>query len=92
MVWANAAQLDGFRQVHPGDNLDPSQPTKVLIGYDRRAYLAFRADDASAFERRSHAAMLIAIAGPTLNGERGDLGAYAPLVTWGLTGAQSMFG
>ena len=51
-VWANAARLDGFRQVHPGDNLDPSQPTTVLIGYDRRAlYLAFRADDASGMVR-----------------------------------------
>lgn len=36
--------------------------------------------------------LLIAITGPVLNGERGDLGAYAPLVTWGLTGAQSMLG
>jgi hypothetical protein len=47
-VWTGAARLDGFRQVQPGDNLDPSQQTRVLIGYDRRAlYLAFRADDTS---------------------------------------------
>src|SRR5262245_20215373 len=47
-VWAGAARLDGFRQVQPGDNTEPSQHTDVLIGYDRRAlYLAFRADDTS---------------------------------------------
>jgi len=47
-VWAGAARLDGFRQVQPGDNLEPSQRTEVLVGYDRRAlYLAFRADDTS---------------------------------------------
>jgi hypothetical protein len=41
-VWTKAARLDGFRQVQPGDNVEPSQPTTVLIGYDRRAlYLAF---------------------------------------------------
>jgi hypothetical protein len=47
-VWTKAQRLDGFRQVQPGDNLEPSQHTEVLIGYDRRAlYLAFRADDTS---------------------------------------------
>lgn len=47
-VWAHAARISGFRQVHPGDNLEPSQRTEVLIGYDRRAlYLAFRAEDTS---------------------------------------------
>jgi hypothetical protein len=47
-VWAGAARLDGFRQVQPGDNLEPSQRTEVLVGYDRHAlYLAFRADEAS---------------------------------------------
>lgn len=46
-VWTKAASLDGFRQIQPGDNIEPSQQTKVLIGYDRRAlYLAFRAHDA----------------------------------------------
>ena len=45
-IWSKAARLNGFRQVQPGDNLAPSQPTEVLIGYDRRAlYLAFRASD-----------------------------------------------
>ena len=47
-VWANAARISDFRQVQPGDNLEPSQSTEVLIGYDRRAlYFAFRAEDTS---------------------------------------------
>jgi hypothetical protein len=34
--------------VQPGDNIEPSRRTDVLIGYDRRAlYLAFRAHDTS---------------------------------------------
>jgi hypothetical protein len=56
-VWSQAARLGGFRQVQPGDNLDPSQSTEVLIGYDRRAlYLAFRAEDASGRVRATLAA------------------------------------
>jgi hypothetical protein len=51
-AWAGAARLEAFHQVQPGDNLAPSQPTTVLIGYDRRAlYLAFRADDTSGHVR-----------------------------------------
>ena len=47
-IWTRAARLTEFRQTQPGDNLEPSQRTEVLIGYDRRAlYLAFRADDTS---------------------------------------------
>lgn len=47
-AWAGAARIEGFHQVQPGDNLAPSQPTTVLIGYDRRAlYLAFHAADTS---------------------------------------------
>jgi hypothetical protein len=47
-VWNDALRLDRFVQVQPGDNLEPSQHTELLIGYDSRAiYLAFRADDAS---------------------------------------------
>jgi hypothetical protein len=47
-VWTAAVRLHGFRQVQPGDNVEPSQQTEVLIGYDRRAlYLAFRASDTS---------------------------------------------
>jgi hypothetical protein len=36
--------------------------------------------------------LLIAITGPLVNGERGDLGAYSPLITWGLTGLQVLLG
>jgi hypothetical protein len=47
-IWSTAARLDAFHQVQPGDNLEPSQQTEVLIGYDRKAiYLAFRAHDTS---------------------------------------------
>ena len=47
-AWTSAARLAGFRQVQPGDNLEPSQRTEVLLGYDRRAlYVAFRAHDTS---------------------------------------------
>src|SRR5688572_10365872 len=47
-IWATASRLDAFHQVQPGDNLEPSQQTEVLIGYDRKAiYLAFRAHDTS---------------------------------------------
>ena len=51
-VWSHATSLREFRQVHPGDNLEPSQHTEVLIGYDQRAlYLAFRAEDTSGHVR-----------------------------------------
>lgn len=47
-VWQHAARVTTFHQVQPGDNTSPSQPTELLIGYDKRAlYLAFRARDAS---------------------------------------------
>jgi hypothetical protein len=36
--------------------------------------------------------LLLAITAPYLSGTRGDLGAYAPLITWGLTGFQSLLG
>jgi hypothetical protein len=36
--------------------------------------------------------LLLAAAAPFLNGERGDLDAYTPLLTWGLTGLQSVVG
>jgi hypothetical protein len=55
-VWAGATRLSGFRQVQPGDNLDPSEQTEVLIGHDRRAlYLAFRAVDTSGKVRATRA-------------------------------------
>lgn len=47
-IWRHAVRVDGFRQVQPGDNVAPSEPTELLIGYDRRALcLAFRASDRS---------------------------------------------
>lgn len=36
--------------------------------------------------------LLLAAAAPLLAGQRGDLATYAPLVTWGLTGLQSLLG
>jgi hypothetical protein len=36
--------------------------------------------------------LLLAVTAPVLGGQRGDLGAYAPLITWGLTGLQSLLG
>ena len=45
-VWKNAAVLKDFYQIDPGDNIAPSKPTEVLIGYDPKfLYIAFRAFD-----------------------------------------------
>src|SRR5215831_18553415 len=45
-VWKHAAILKDFYQIHPGDNIKPSQPTEVLIGYDSEfLYVGFRAQD-----------------------------------------------
>ncbi len=45
-VWQNAVVLKDFYQIQPGDNLPPSKPTEVLIGYDPKfLYIAFRAFD-----------------------------------------------
>jgi Domain of unknown function (DUF5916)/Carbohydrate family 9 binding domain-like len=45
-VWVKAARLRDFYQVRPGDNISPSKPTEVLIGYDDKfLYLGFRATD-----------------------------------------------
>ena len=45
-VWKSAALLKDFYQIDPGDNIAPSKPTEVLIGYDSRfLYIAFRAFD-----------------------------------------------
>ena len=47
-VWKNAAILKDFYQTHPGDNINPSHPTEVLIGYDSKTlYIAFRVRDES---------------------------------------------
>ncbi|HEV2904581.1 MAG TPA: sugar-binding protein, partial [Pyrinomonadaceae bacterium] len=45
-VWKEAAVLKDFYQIDPGDNIAPSKPTEVLIGYDEKFfYVAFRAFD-----------------------------------------------
>src|SRR6266849_4263202 len=41
-VWKQAAVLKDFYQIQPGDNIAPSKPTEVMIGYDSRTlYVAF---------------------------------------------------
>ncbi|MBD0326999.1 MAG: carbohydrate binding family 9 domain-containing protein, partial [Pyrinomonadaceae bacterium] len=45
-VWKQATVLKDFYQIQPGDNIAPSKPTEVLLGYDsRNLYIAFRAFD-----------------------------------------------
>ncbi|HEY8188318.1 MAG TPA: DUF5916 domain-containing protein [Pyrinomonadaceae bacterium] len=45
-VWKNAVILKDFYQVQPGDNIAPSKPTEVMLGYDARfIYLAFHCYD-----------------------------------------------
>jgi hypothetical protein len=45
-VWKKAAVLKDFYQINPGDNIAPSKPVEVLIGYDSKTlYIAFRAPD-----------------------------------------------
>src|SRR5688500_7308164 len=45
-VWQGAAALKDFYQIDPGDNIAPTKPTEVLIGYDPKfLYIAFRAFD-----------------------------------------------
>ncbi|HEV2802055.1 MAG TPA: DUF5916 domain-containing protein [Pyrinomonadaceae bacterium] len=45
-VWKQARVLKDFYQTQPGDNIAPSQPTEVLVGYDSKfLYVAFRAFD-----------------------------------------------
>jgi hypothetical protein len=45
-AWKSAAVLKDFYQVQPGDNIAPSKPTEVLIGYDStNIYIGFHAYD-----------------------------------------------
>jgi len=45
-VWQQAAVLRDFYQIQPGDNVPPSKPTEVLIGFDAKfLYIAFKATD-----------------------------------------------
>lgn len=45
-LWKQASFLKDFYQTQPGDNIPPSRPTEVLLGYDSQfLYIAFRAHD-----------------------------------------------
>jgi hypothetical protein len=45
-VWQQAAVFKDFVQYRPGDNIAPSKPTEVMVGYDAKfLYFAFRAHD-----------------------------------------------
>src|SRR5438105_55992 len=45
-VWKHAVVLKDFYQVQPGDNIAPSKPTEVLLGYDSKfLYVAFHCYD-----------------------------------------------
>ncbi|HUE81121.1 MAG TPA: carbohydrate binding family 9 domain-containing protein [Pyrinomonadaceae bacterium] len=45
-VWQQAVVLKDFYQIDPGENIPPSKPTEVLLGYDTKfLYVAFRAFD-----------------------------------------------
>src|SRR5205809_1554503 len=45
-VWTHAVVLKDFYQVQPGDNIAPSKPTEVLLGYDSKfLYVAFHCYD-----------------------------------------------
>ncbi len=42
-IWQTASVFGDFLQIQPGDNVAPSSPTEVLIGYDaKNLYIAFR--------------------------------------------------
>ena len=45
-VWKQAVVLKDFYQTNPGDNIEPSKPTEVFIGYDSRfLYIGVHAFD-----------------------------------------------
>src|SRR5712664_3624770 len=45
-VWKNAVVLKDFYQIEPGDNIAPSKPTEVMLGYDEKfLYIAFHCYD-----------------------------------------------
>lgn len=42
-VWRNGALFGDFIQTQPGDNIKPSHPTEVMMGYDsKHLYIAFK--------------------------------------------------
>ncbi|MGI8470399.1 MAG: carbohydrate binding family 9 domain-containing protein [Pyrinomonadaceae bacterium] len=45
-VWKTAPVLKDFYQTSPGDNVAPSKPTEVMLGYDEKnLYIAFKCYD-----------------------------------------------
>ncbi len=45
-IWQQAAVFKDFYQIQPGDNIAPSRPTEMMMGYDARTlYIAFRCHD-----------------------------------------------
>ncbi len=45
-AWHQAVVLMDFYQIQPGDNIQPSKPTELLLAYDAKSlYIAFRAAD-----------------------------------------------
>src|SRR5260221_1738213 len=45
-IWKQAIVLKDFHQVQPGDNIAPSKPTEVMLGYDAKfLYVAFHCYD-----------------------------------------------
>src|SRR6266403_3564547 len=45
-IWQHAAVLKDFYQIQPGDNIPPSKPTEVMLGYDAKfLYVAFHCYD-----------------------------------------------
>ena len=45
-IWKQATVLKDFYQVQPGDNIAPSKPTQVMLGYDSKfIYVAFHCYD-----------------------------------------------
>ncbi|MDT7542245.1 MAG: hypothetical protein QOE33_2149 [Acidobacteriota bacterium] len=45
-IWKHAAVFKDFYQIEPGDNIAPSKPTEVFIGFDSHyLYVAFHAYD-----------------------------------------------
>ncbi len=45
-IWTSAAVFKEFYQTDPGDNIPPSKPTEVFVGYDSKfLYIAFHAFD-----------------------------------------------
>src|SRR5262245_42178333 len=66
----------GYRQ----DIVGSLSPVRPLLTPSRRVWLLLPLG------------LLLAVTAPLTAGQRGDLGAYAPVITWGLTGLQSLLG